>query len=341
MIPPLDSQAAWLPLAWSGVIAFGIIMYVLLDGFDLGIGILYPTAYDEVERDLMMNTVAPVWDGNETWLVLGGVALLAAFPLAYATVLPALYLPLVLMLIALVFRGVAFEFRFRAGRSKALWSHAFFWGSLLATFAQGLVLGAYVQGIEVEDRAFAGGPLDWFSPFSLVVGLALIAGYALLGATWLVMKTEGPLQARMRRRAEALLAAVLFFIAVVSLWVPLSDPTIAARWFSWPNIAWLSPVPLAVLLTAVALFAALRRRHDRWPFVFAMALFLLGFLGLGISLWPKIVPPEVTIWDAAAAPASQRFLLVGVVILLPIILGYSFHSYRVFRGKVREGEGYH
>jgi len=317
------------------------VMYVLLDGFDLGVGILFPFAPSDQDRDLMMTSVAPIWDGNETWLVLGGAALFGAFPLAYAVILSGTYLPLLIMLIALILRGVAFEFRFKAGRSRHWWDKAFYYGSLLATVAQGLVLGAFIQGFEIEGRDFAGGMFDWLSPFALLCGLALISGYALLGCTWLIWKTEGELQAWARGLARPLLFAVLAFIGVVSIWTPLLDPAIAERWFSWPNIAYLSPVPLVTALVAFGLYRAVERGREVLPFLLTMALFMLSFLGLGISLWPYVVPPSITIWEAAAPPESQIFLLIGVGALLPVVLAYTAFSYYVFRGKVRPGEGYH
>lgn len=329
-----------LTVIWAAVIAFAVAMYVLMDGFDLGVGILFPFGHGEDERDVMMNTIAPVWDANETWLVLGGGGLLAAFPLAYAIIMPALYFPVLIMLIALVFRGVAFEFRFKS-HHRRLWGIAFCAGSIVATFAQGLVLGGFIQGIAVEGRHFAGGAFDWLSPFALVVGVALVAGYGLLGATWLILKTEGDLQARCYRLAYPLLACMIAFIVVVSVWTPLSDPRIAERWFSWPNLLYLSPVPLVTAAAVFALLFVLRRRAQVMPFVLSLGLFLLGYLGLGISFWPYVVPPSVTVWQAAAAPSSQLFLLIGVLILMPFVLFYTGYSYFVFRGKVRLGEGYH
>jgi cytochrome d ubiquinol oxidase subunit II len=328
---------------WAGVIAFAVIMYVLLDGFDLGMGILFPAMRSERERDTAMNSVAPIWDFNETWLVLGGAGLFGAFPLAYATLLPAFYLPLLVMLIALVFRGVAFEFRFKVEKHKPLWSRAFFLGSFFATFAQGIVLGSFVQGVPVENRQYAGGAFDWLTPFSVTTGVALVFGYALLGATWMVAKTGGELQDWAKRVAVRLLLAVLVFMGVVSLWVPLMDPKIAARWFSWPNLLYLSPVPLLVAGTAWALYAEIRRPRARryLPFFLAMGLFLLGFLGLAISLWPNLIPPEISIYEAAAPRSSQVFLLVGMLALLPVLLAYVAYTYWVFRGPVAEDEGYH
>jgi len=329
------------PLIWAGIIGFGVFMYVLMDGFDLGIGILFRAAPSDTDRDVMMNSVAPIWDGNETWLVLGGAGLLAAFPLAYAVLLPALYLPLTLMLIALIFRGVAFEFRFKAGRSRPLWDRAFNAGSIVATFTQGIALGAFIQGFEVSGRAYAGGSFDWLSPFSLLTGLALLAGYALLGSTWLIMKTEGALQDWEYRLTRPLLLAVLAFIVIVSLWTPLMDPAIARRWFSWPNILYLSPVPGITAVLAWLLHRAVARRAEAWPFVLTMALFLLSYLGLAISLWPAIVPPDISIWQAASPPETQVFLLVGVAFLIPLILVYTAYAYWVFRGKVTADVGYH
>ncbi|MBA2352736.1 MAG: cytochrome d ubiquinol oxidase subunit II [Burkholderiales bacterium] len=330
-----------LPLIWYWIIGFGIFMYVLLDGFVLGIGILFPTVPHEHDRDVMMNTVAPIWDGNETWLVLGGAALFAAFPVAYAVILPALYLPLLGMLMALIFRGVAFEFRFKSGSKRYLWNIAFFGGSLVATFWQGVALGAFVQGFEVVDRQYGGGSFDWLTPFALFTGLALIAGYALLGATWLIMKAEGELQDRAYRYALLLLYAVLAGLVVISIWVPFLDPKIAERWFSWPNMALFAPAPLFTAVAAFTLWNSVRKRHTYSPFILAMALFLLGYAGLGISIWPNIVPPDITIWEGASPPESQMFLLVGIVFLFPVILGYTAYSYWIFRGKVTRETGYH
>ena len=326
-----------LTLLFAGVIILAIVMYVLMDGFDLGIGILFPAAADEDQRDVMMNTVAPVWDGNETWLVLGGSVLFGAFPLAYAILLPALYIPLTVMLLALIFRGVAFEFRHRSGEARPFWGRSFLIGSTVATFAQGVILGAFIEGFPVEDRAFVGGPFEWLSPFSLTTGLALIAGYALLGATWLAMKTEDDLQDRAFAWAERALPVVLVFVLVVSVWTPILDPDIAARWFSWPNIAYLSPVPVVTGAVALGLIVAIRRRAETLPFLLTLALFLLSFLGLGISLWPNVVPPSVDLSQAAASPASQAFLMAGLAVLLPLVLTYTVYVYWVFRGKVRGG----
>ncbi len=331
-----------LPLIWAVVIIFGIMMYVVMDGFDLGIGILFPFVKGERDRDVMMNTVAPVWDGNETWLVLGGAALFGAFPLAYAVVLEALYLPLILMLMGLIFRGVAFEFRFKAKADKRhLWDKAFIWGSLVATFFQGVALGAFIEGFKVVDRRYAGGTLDWLTPFALFSGLGLIVAYALLGCTWLIMKTEGKLQEQMHNLARPLALVLLAVIGIVSLWTPLAYPDIAHRWFSMPNLLWFMPVPLLVLVTFYGLLKAVARNAHYTPFLLTLVLIFLGYSGLGISLWPNIIPPSISIWDAAAPPQSQGFMLVGTLFILPFILGYTYWSYYVFRGKVTHEDGYH
>jgi cytochrome d ubiquinol oxidase subunit II len=331
-----------LPLIWAVIIIFGVMMYVVMDGFDLGIGILFPFMKDESDRDVMMNTVAPVWDGNETWLVLGGAGLFGAFPLAYSVVLSALYLPLILMLIGLIFRGVAFEFRFKATAEKRhLWDKAFIGGSLAATFFQGVALGAFTDGIPVVNRQFAGGSLDWLTPFSVFCGLALIVAYALLGCTWLIMKTEGGLQKAMHDLARPLALALLAVTGVVSIWTPLAHADIAHRWFSLPNLFWFLPVPILVLVTLVAFFKAVARNANYMPFLLTLVLIFLGYSGLGISLWPNIVPPSISIWDASSPPQSQGFMLVGTLFIIPFILGYTFWSYYVFRGKVTPADGYH
>jgi cytochrome bd ubiquinol oxidase subunit II len=330
-----------LTLIWTAIVGFAVFMYVLMDGFDLGLGILFPFAPSDSDRDVMMNSVAPIWDFNETWLVLGGAGLFAAFPLAYAVVLPALYLPLLAMLIALIFRGVAFEFRFKARSSRYLWDHAFNLGSLIATFVQGAALGAFLQGFEMEGRNFSGGMFDWLTPFAVVCGLALIAGYALLGCTWLIWRSEGALQDWAYHLAKTLLCAVLGFILLVSIWTPLTNDSIAARWFSWPNIVFLSPVPLITAGLASLLWRAVTERREVQPFIWSMGLFLVSYIGLAISVWPYIIPPNVTIWEAASPPESQVFLLIGMMFLIPTILAYTAFSYWVFRGKVTGATGYH
>ncbi|MEN5303822.1 cytochrome d ubiquinol oxidase subunit II [Pseudomonas sp. TWI628] len=331
-----------LPLIWAVIIIFGVMMYVVMDGFDLGIGMLFPFVKGERDRDVMMNTVAPVWDGNETWLVLGGAGLFGAFPMAYAVVLEALYLPLIMMLIGLIFRGVAFEFRFKAKADKRhVWDKAFIGGSLVATFFQGVALGAFLEGFKVVDRHFAGGTLDWLTPFSLFCGLGLIVAYTLLGCTWLIMKTEGDLQLKMHDLARPLALVLLAVIGIVSLWTPIAYPQIADRWFSMPNLFWFMPVPLLVLVTFYGLLKAVARNAHYTPFLLTLVLIFLGYSGLGISLWPNIIPPSISIWDAAAPPQSQGFMLVGTLFILPFILMYTFWSYYVFRGKVTHEDGYH
>jgi len=331
----------YLPIIWASVIGAAVALYVILDGFDLGVALLFPFAEDEVERDQMINSIAPFWDGNETWLVMGGVGLLVAFPLAYAIVMPALYVPVIVMLLALVFRGVAFEFRTVAQRTRGFWNMAFAGGSLVAALAQGAVLGGLIQGIHIENNAFAGGTFDWATPFTLLCSLGLAAGYALLGATWLVMKTEGDVAVRARKHAFVLLAAVLIFMGAVSLYTPLTIDRVAARWFSTPNIFFLWPVPIITLLVAWALWRGLEAGREYLPFLASIAMFLLGYLGLVISSFPYLVPPSITIWQAAAAPSSQMFMLAGTLVLLPMVLGYTVLVYWLFRGKVRPGEGYH
>ncbi len=326
---------------WTAILALSVFMYVLLDGFDLGVGILFPFAPGDEARQLMIASVAPVWDGNETWLVMGGIGMFTAFPTAFAIIFPALYFPVLAMLLGLLFRGVAFEFRASAHASRRHWDRAFFWGSLIATFAQGCVLGQYVLGFAVAGGQYAGTVWDWVHPFVLATGLGLVAGYVLLGATWLVLKTEGALHDWAQRAARMALFGVLGFIGLVSVWTPLLHERIAERWFSWPNIVWLAPLPLATLALAAGLWRALARGRDSWPFIAAMGLFLACYLGLAISLFPYIVPHVLTLWDAAAPPRTQAFLLLGTLFLIPIIFTYTGWSYWVFRGKVRGDMGYH
>jgi len=331
-----------LSIIWAVIILFGVMMYIVMDGFDLGIGILYPFFKQKDDRDVIMNTVAPVWDGNETWLVLGGAGLLAAFPLAYAVILSALYLPLIFMLVGLIFRGVAFEFRFKAlDHERHFWDKAFIGGSIAATFFQGVALGAYIQGFAIKDGQFSGGPMDWLSPFALFTGAGLLVAYGLLGSTWLIMKTEGELQARAYRITRVLVWVMLATIAIISVWTPLIDERISARWFSFPNMMWFAPVPILVAAAAVLLLRSLVKQQHATPFVFTLVLIFLGYSGLGISVWPNVVPPNITIWQAAAPPQSQGFALIGALLIIPIILMYTIWSYYVFRGKVRAGEGYH
>ena len=332
-----------IPVIWFVIIVFATLMYIVMDGFDLGIGILFGFVPNAQERDVMMNSVAPVWDGNETWLVLGGAGLFGAFPLAYAVITDALAIPLTAMLIGLIFRGVAFEFRFKATPSHPkFWDYSFVSGSLLATFSQGMVVGAVINGFEVADRRFAGSALDWLTPFSLFCGLGLVVAYMLLGTTWLIMKSEGALQQRMRELTRHTLLALMAVIAVVSVWTPLGWPSVAERWFTLPNFYWFVPVPVLVIALSLWIWrlSAHPGSHAR-PFLLTLGLIFLGFSGLGISLWPNIIPPHITLWEASAPPASQLFMLVGTLLIIPVILVYTAWSYYVFRGKVSGTEGYH
>ncbi|EOC1340120.1 cytochrome d ubiquinol oxidase subunit II [Cronobacter dublinensis] len=332
-----------LSIIWFVIIVFATLMYIVMDGFDLGIGILFPFVRDGHDRDVMVNSVAPVWDGNETWLVLGGAGLFGAFPLAYAVIIDALTIPLTLMLIGLIFRGVAFEFRFKATPAhRPFWDKAFLSGSILATFCQGIVVGAVLNGFKVTDRTFSGSALDWLTPFNLFCGVGLVVAYALLGASWIVMKSENQLHQNMRRLARSLLLALLVVIAIISAWTPLAHQAIADRWFTLPNLWFLLPVPVLVALFSLWLWRQLANPASHTlPFVLTLGLIFLGFSGLGISIWPHIIPPDITLWEAAAPPASQGFMLVGALLIIPIILVYTFWSYYVFRGKVQHGEGYH
>jgi cytochrome d ubiquinol oxidase subunit II len=337
-----------LPLIWAGIIALAVLMYVLLDGFDLGIGILFPFAGSPAERDVMMDTVAPVWDGNETWLVLGGAGLFAAFPFAYAAIMPALYAPILLMLMALIFRGVAFEFRLRGRRrGKRFWTAAFAGGSFMATVAQGLVLGGFIQGVTLRGGRFAGGTFDWLTPYTLLVAAGLVAGYALLGACWLVLKTEDALHGRARRWAGMAAIATGALLAAVSLATLLRLPRVAVRWgfehgeFDLGPLATLSPIPLLGLVGLGLVALGLRRQAHRMPFIGAYLVFLSGYLGLAVGFFPNIVPYEMTFRQAANADNALALLLVGAAILLPAILGYTVWVYWLFRGKVGADAGYH
>ncbi len=328
--------SSWLdlPLIWGFLIATAVFLYALLDGFDLGCGILFLFAPSDKCRDRIMNSIAPFWDGNETWLILGGGGIFAAFPVSYAILMPALYLPVIFMLLGLIFRGVAFEFRFKSSEEhRKIWDVAFHVGSLLAAFMQGVILGNFVQGIEVNGRSFAGGPLDWANGFSIVTGIALIFGYALLGATWLIMKTEDITQSWARGIAAYVLVYVGLAMAIVSISMPFIDKRIIKLWFSLPNFFYLLPIPLFTALSFILLWKDLKSSNEVRPFFLTIVLFFLGYVGIGISLYPWIVPFKFTIWEAAAVATSQSLLLVGVIIFLPIILTYTAYSYYVFRGK--------
>lgn len=325
---------------WAFILAFAVFAYVVLDGFDLGIGILFPVFAVGDERDQAMNTIAPVWDGNETWLVLGGGGLMAAFPLAFAIIMPALYPPIIAMLLGLVFRGVAFEFRWRDPRHRAFWDAGFTAGSVVAALAQGITLGALLQGIAVSGRGYGGGWLDWLTPFTMLTGVSVVGGYALLGATWLIAKTEGNAQAQAYRLARRFGIATLVAIGAVSAATPFLAHDYYSRWFEMPGILLTAPLPILVATIGLLFWRALGRRAEYAPFVLTLALFALCFAGLGISMYPFIVPNSVTIWDAAAPESSQLFMLVGAGVMIPLILAYTGWAYWVFRGKVGQG-GYH
>ena len=331
-----------LPIIWAAIIGFGVFLYVMLDGFDLGIGLIFPFFDREGERQVMLNTVAPVWDGNETWMVLGGASLYAVFPVAYATLLPATYLPIIAMLCGLIFRGVAFEVRAKARRTQHLWDLAFIAGSGVATFAQGVILGTLLQGIPIRDGKFVGGAFDWFTPFNLFTGLGLLVTYATLGCGWLLMKTEGELRRRMGVLMRPLTWVLGATVGIVSVWTILGQSAVAARWFSLPNLFYFLPVPVLVIACLVGILVCLRRGSDRAPFLLTLAILFLGYSGLIISIFPNIVPPSLDIWSASAPHSSQLFTLVGAAIVIPIILVYTAMAYWVFRGKVRHDDpGYH
>ncbi len=335
-----------LPLIWFLIIGFGLMMYIIMDGFDLGIGILFPFITNTEERDRMVNTVAPVWDGNETWLVLGGVGFLAAFPKAYSIILTALYFPLIFMLCGLILRGVSFEFRFKATEHhKPFWDKAFILGSFVATFFQGVSLGAFINGFNVkldgQNLVFSGSSFDWFSPFSLFTGFGLVIAYGLLGCTWLILKTEGKLHQSMVKIARPLLGVLLCVIGIVSVWTPLSHEYIAQWWFSLPHLLGLAPFPLLALIAAFILMKTLHQKSNAAPFVLTLVILLAGYIGLAISLWPAIIPPFISFRDVAAPPQSMGFALVGALLIIPFILVYTSWSYYVFRGKITSNEGYH
>jgi cytochrome d ubiquinol oxidase subunit II len=337
-----------LPLVWAAVIATAVFLYVLLDGFDLGVGILFPFARSSAERDVMMAAIAPYWDGNETWLVLGGGGLLAAFPGAYAALLPALYLPVMLMLLALILRGVAFEFRARGRRrGKAGWTFAFAFGSAAAAAAQGLALGGFIQGVKLANGAFAGGALDWLSPYALLTALGLVCGYALLGAGWLMIKTRDNLHGDARRWAAIAAVLVAVMLAMVSLATLLAHPQIAERWgwtgtgFDLARFTRLSPIPVLGAVGLAIVAVGLVRKSHGGPFVGAVLVFISGYLGLAASFFPYVAPYSLTFRQAANDNSALTLLTWGVAIILPFILGYTAWVYWVFRGKVADGEGYH
>jgi cytochrome d ubiquinol oxidase subunit II len=322
-----------LPEIWAGLIAFAVLTYVVLDGFDLGIGILFPFFKHEDERTMAMDTIAPIWDGNETWLVLGGGGLLAVFPLAYGVVLNALYVPIIIMLLALVFRGVAFEFRGKTKNWKVLWDASFFAGSLTATLAQGAILGGLLQGPKIEGRVFAGSVWDWATPFALMTALALVAGYVMLGAAWLALKADGPTAEFARSIGRKALFATVIFIAIASLATPLLNPVYYERWFVWPGLILSGLMPVLVLASAWLYLRDINSGAGLKAYLAGIGIFVISFAGLGLSVAPYIVPHSITIRQAAAPDSSLGFLLVGASVLLPIILAYTAYAYWVFRGK--------
>ncbi|MBL7480362.1 cytochrome d ubiquinol oxidase subunit II [Legionella bononiensis] len=322
-----------LPFIFAVLLGFIILMYVILDGFDLGIGILFPFTSNEKERDTMMNSIAPVWDGNETWLVFGGAMLYGAFPKVYGVLLPILYMPIMLMLIALIFRGVSFEFRFKAKKSKPIWNWSFSISSVAATFFQGVILGAFVQGFSIDESSMTINNPDWLTPFSLSTGIALVCGYALLGATWMIIKSSGRLQRTMIHHARGLLVLVSLFLIFVSIWTPLHSDEIFHRWYSFPNVFLLSPLPLLAAVAVYQIWNSLNAASEYKPFIYSIVLFLCAYIGIGISVYPYLIPHQVTIWEAAAPDSTLIFILVGVVIMLPILIAYTLYAYHLFRGK--------
>jgi len=333
-----------LPLVWACIAAFTVLAYIVLDGFDLGLGILFAVEKEAHARDVLVNTIAPVWDGNETWLVLGGACLYGVFPIAYGTLLPALYPPIIAMLLGLIFRGVAFEFRFKAHsqRQRALWDFSLFAGSTVAAAMQGIILGALVQGIKVRNNQYAGGWFDWLTAFSLFCGGAVVIGYALLGACWLVWRTDGELQARARLYARPLAMITIAMIIAVSLWTPELQRQYLRHWYAWPRILYVAPVPILVAGLVVVFWRSIMNPAVHLtPLLCSLGWFFLCFTGLGISIWPWIVPPSVNIWQASSPPSSQLFLLAGALVLIPIVLAYTGYAYWIFRGKINNETHYH
>lgn len=325
-------------IIWSGLVAFVMILYVVLDGIGLGVGVLFPGAQGEAEQDVMIESIAPVWDANQTWIVFGGGAIFAAFPVVYGVLSSALYIPLITFVCGLIFRGVAFEFRANATR-KGPWNNAFFAGSLVAVMSQGMTLGGVLSGIRVVDGHFGGGALDWLNPFSVMVSVALVPGYTMLGSCYLILKTSGPVQERAYRQAMWSAMAVLAFMAVVTVWTPFHYPVVLTHWFAPPRIYFVWIFPVIGLAAAYTLFKGLTTRREYLPLLSAIGLFLSGYSGLLTSLYPFAIPPSVTIYQAAAQPESLSFMLLGVGVVLPLVVAYSFYSHWVFRGKVRL-EGY-
>lgn len=325
-----------LPFIFAALLAFIVIMYVLLDGFDLGIGILFPFTYNESERDIMMNAIAPVWDGNGTWLVFGGAMLYSAFPIVYGTLLPILYMPIMLMLIGLIFRGVCFEFRFKATKTKPIWNWCFALSSVVAAFFQGVIIGCFVQGFPVDPTSLTINDTRWLTPFSLLTGVALIFGYGFLGASWMIVKAEKSLQQKMRHYARGFLVLISLFLIFVSIWTPLHSAETLARWYSFPNILLLTPLPLITAASIYYTWKSLGENSDWKPFIGGVIIFLCSYAGIAVSVYPYLIPHQITLWQAAAPDSTLKFLLVGVVIMLPLLLGYTLYAYYIFRGKTEE-----
>jgi len=325
---------------WAGLVGLAMILYVIMDGTNLGVGLLFLTTRDEKERDVLIDTISPVWDANQTWLVLGGGAIFAVFPVVYAVLSSALYIPLMTFIFGLIFRGVTFEFRLNASRRER-WSLAFSLGSLIAVLSQGFTLGGVLSSIKVSGTTFAGGPFDWLNPFSIMVGCALVPGYVMLASTFLIIKTAGPIQERAYRLALGSTLIVLFFMAVVTVWTPFHYPVVWKFWFSPPRIYFIWAFPLLGLIAAAQLLRSVRNRHrESSPHLYAIFLFLSGYIGLAASLFPYAIPPRITLEEAAAQYETLRFMLWATAIILPAILAYVIYSYSVFRGKVHPGEYY-
>jgi cytochrome d ubiquinol oxidase subunit II len=329
----LSSPEQWLPIVFAALMGIAILAYVILDGYDLGVGMLLARASEE-EKDKMIASIGPFWDANETWLVLGVGLLLVAFPVAHGAILTALYLPAALLLFGLIFRGVAFDFRAKAQAAyKHHWDRLFFAGSLLASLSQGFMLGFYIIGFEYSLLNLA---------FSLLTAVGVAAGYCLLGAGWLIMKADGDLQRKAIRSARVSLWLTALGMGLVSVATPLVSERIFDKWFSFPNIILLAPIPLAsaaIVLVMDFVLRKLPRPADRWcwvPFAGAVSLFLLGFHGLAYSFFPYILPDKMTIWQAASAPEALMIILAGTAFVLPCIIGYTIFAYKVFWGKVQE-----
>ena len=327
-------------IIWSCLLALAIILYVVLDGFGLGIALLFPTTRDEEERNILMDCIAPVWDANQTWLVFGGGALFVSFPMIYGILFSGLYIPLLTFVFGLIFRGVTFEFRANATR-KGPWNMAFFLGSLVAVVAQGLTLGGILSGTEVAGGHFAGGPFDWVNPFSVTVSMALIAGYILLGSTYLIIKTTEAVQERAYAQAFRAAWIVLIFQILVTIWTPLHYHPALTNWLSPPRIYFIWAFPVMGLAAFYGLIHSLKARREILPFFSSVIFFFAGYLGLIASIYPYAVPPSITFQEAAAQQETLRFTLWGVMIVLPLVLAYTVYSYSVFRGKVRKEQYYH